>query len=88
MSHFDPDEWARKNNENAERERLEVEQRWASTEQPGEIHNQFDLVDEVSRGALYRGGDDRDTFLSGYGVGFFVGLLILIVMFVIGSLIG
>ena len=88
MSQFDPHEWARKNNENAERERLEVEQRWSGTEKPTEVHNQFNLLDELSRGAMYRGGEDRDTFMSGYGVGFFGGLVFLIVLYIIGSLMG
>ena len=53
-----------------------------------DVHNQFNLIDEIGRGALYRGGEDADTFMSGYAVGFLGGLLLLIVMFVIGSLIG
>jgi tetrahydromethanopterin S-methyltransferase subunit F len=53
-----------------------------------DVHNQFDLIDEIGRGALYRGGEDADTFMSGYAVGFLGGLLLLIVLFVTGSLTG
>jgi len=52
------------------------------------VHNQFDLIDEIGRGALYRGGEDADNFMSGYAVGFLGGLLLLIILFVIGSLAG
>jgi len=53
-----------------------------------DVHNQFNLIDEIGRGALYRGGEAADNFLSGYAVGFLGGLLLLLVMFVIGSRIG
>ena len=52
------------------------------------VRSQFDLLDELSRGALYRGGDDADDFIRGYGTGFWLGVLFLIVMFIVGSMIG
>ena len=41
-------------------------------------NDDFDLMKEISRGALYRGGDDMRSFLSGYAWGavFFIGLIV------------
>ena len=29
----------------------------------------FDLIDELARGAIYRGGEDQEQFLTGYAKG-------------------
>lgn len=41
------------------------------SEKPGEVHNDFDLFQELSRGALYRGGQDAATWMLGYRLGIF-----------------
>lgn len=51
-----------------------------------EVQSRFNLLDEISRGALYRGGSDADDFIRGYGTGFWLGVLFLAVLFIIGSL--
>jgi len=40
-------------------------------EKPREVHNDFDVFQEISRGALYRGGQDAATWMIGYRLGVF-----------------
>lgn len=40
-------------------------------EKPRRVHNDFDLFQEITRGALYRGGRDAENVLFGYRLGTF-----------------
>ena len=51
------------------------------------IRNEFNLIDEIGRGALYRGREEAENYLTGYAFGFWGAILFVLVMFIIGSLI-
>ena len=55
--------------------------------QPVQTHEQFNLLHEIGRGALYRGGEDAEDFLAGYGWGTLGYIAVLVVLWIIGSLI-
>lgn len=47
----------------------------------------FDLIDELARGAIYRGGEDQEQFLIGYGKGMIGCVVFCVVMWVVGSIV-
>lgn len=54
--------------------------------QPQETHNDFDWMQEISRGALYAGGDRAENWWEGYAFGDRLVILLLAGLFVFGVL--
>ena len=48
----------------------------------------FDLLREIGRGALIRGGDDMDAFLDGYAWGIVLGIGFLLLLTCLGLFLG
>ena len=48
----------------------------------------FNLFEEWARGIMYRGGEERDDFLSGYVTGFVLYGILLVILFLVGSFLG
>ena len=55
-------------------------------DQPDEVHNDFDLMQEISRGALYAGGERAENWWNGYAFGFRLVILLIAGLFVCGVL--
>jgi len=55
-------------------------------ERPQEVHNDFDLMQEISRGALYAGGDRAENWWAGFALGARLMILLIASLFVFGVL--
>jgi hypothetical protein len=44
----------------------------------------FNLLDELARGAIYRGGEEKERFLTGYAQGVVTWVVLFAVLWVIG----
>jgi hypothetical protein len=44
----------------------------------------FNLLDELARGAIYRGGEDKEQFLSGYAQGVIFWVVLMAGLWIVG----
>lgn len=47
---------------------------------------EFNLMDELSRGIIYRGGKELEDYMEGYAFGILFWILVLAFLFILGSL--
>jgi len=53
-------------------------------EETTEVHNNFDLIQEISRGALYAGGGRAETWWRGFSITIKIIAILLAVLWVYG----
>jgi hypothetical protein len=66
----------------------EVAENLRKVNEPKKDPQEFNLLNEMARGAIYRGGRSQHDFLTGYAWGWLIFLGLLAVLFILGSLSG
>lgn len=54
--------------------------------EPSTNPNDFNLTNELARGAIYRGGQSQEDFMTGYAWGWLIVIAFLFVLYILGSL--
>ena len=54
--------------------------------EPKKDPQEFNLLNEMARGAIYRGGQSQQDFLTGYAWGWILVIGLLVILFILGSL--
>jgi hypothetical protein len=54
--------------------------------EPKKDPQEFNLLNELARGAIYRGGKSQQDFLTGYAWGWILVIGLLVFLFILGSL--
>ena len=54
--------------------------------EPKKDPQEFNLLNEMARGAIYRGGQSQQDFLTGYAWGWILVIGLLVFLFILGSL--
>jgi len=64
----------------------EVAENLRKANEPKKDPQEFNLLNELARGAIYRGGQSQQDFLTGYAWGWILVIGLLVFLFILGSL--
>lgn len=64
----------------------EVAENLRKANEPKKDPQEFNLLNELARGAIYRGGQSQQDFMTGYAWGWIIFIGFLVFLFILGSL--
>ena len=64
----------------------QVAENLRKSNEPKRDPQEFNLLNELARGAIYRGGQSQESFLTGYAWGMILFVGLLVILFILGSL--